>query len=150
MRAVLQRVSEASVTIDQKECRSIGEGLVVLLGVGTGDGEEDIQWLAKKIISLRIFEDVQGKMNRSVQDKEGEVLVVSQFTLFSSTKKGNRPYFSGGAAPREAKTLYLRFVEFIRRESNLIVQEGEFAASMKVRLCNDGPVTILLDSQQRI
>lgn len=149
MRTVIQRVSQASVTIDQVEKARIGWGLLILLGIEAEDSEEDIIWLCKKIAALRIFSDEAGLMNLSIQDVEGEIIVVSQFTLFASTKKGNRPSFIRSARPETAIPLYEKFVETLRQESSRPVQTGEFGADMKVSLLNDGPVTILIDSKNR-
>ncbi len=149
MRTVIQRVSEASVTIEGAEKARIGRGLLLLLGIEHNDTEEDIQWLCKKISLLRIFPDEAGLMNLSVQDIQGEIIVVSQFTLFASTQKGNRPSFIRSARPETAIPLYEKFVEALRQESSRPVQTGEFGADMKVSLLNDGPVTILMDSKNR-
>ncbi len=149
MRAVLQRVSRASVCIDKKETRSTGAGLMILLGVSPEDGDEDIEWLSGKIAGMRIFTDDQDKMNLSVQDIKGELLIVSQFTLFASTKKGNRPGFSLSAPPEIAIPLYEQFVSRIKQKTGLTVKTGEFGASMEVDICNDGPVTICIDSRNR-
>ena len=149
MRTVIQRVSQASVTIDGIEKSRIGWGLLILLGIETEDTTEDLQWLCKKISSLRIFSDEAGLMNLSIQDIAGEIIVVSQFTLFASTKKGNRPSFIRSARPETAIPLYEQFVETLRQESSRPVKTGEFGADMKVSLLNDGPVTILIDSKNR-
>ncbi|MBL7803804.1 MAG: D-tyrosyl-tRNA(Tyr) deacylase [Saprospiraceae bacterium] len=144
MKVVLQRVSEAAVVIDGREKSRIGLGLLILLGIGTEDTEADIEWFCKKIAALRIFSDDAGLMNRSVQDIGGELLVVSQFTLYGNAKKGNRPSFIDAARPEQAIPLYEKFVEVLARESGRPVLTGEFGADMKVSLVNDGPVTILL------
>ncbi len=149
MRSIIQRVSQASVVIQGAEKARIGPGLLLLLGIEPEDSEEDIVWLCKKIAALRIFSDEAGLMNLSVQDIAGEILVVSQFTLFASTKKGNRPSFTRSAKPEIAIPLYEKFVETLRVESARPVQTGEFGADMKVSLLNDGPVTILMDSKNR-
>lgn len=149
MRTVIQRVSEASVHIKGIEKCRIGGGLLILLGIESDDTAEDIGWLCKKIAALRIFSDEAGLMNLSVQDIAGEIIVVSQFTLFASTKKGNRPSFIRSARPEIAIPLYEKFVETLRNESERPVKTGEFGADMKVSLCNDGPVTILIDSKNR-
>lgn len=149
MRTVLQRVSQASVTIDGVEKSRIGWGLLILLGIEHEDTEDDVLWLCKKIAGLRIFSDAAGLMNLSVQDIEGEMIVVSQFTLFASSKKGNRPSFIRSARPETAIPLYEKFVETLRQESARPVKTGEFGADMKVSLLNDGPVTILIDSKNR-
>lgn len=149
MRAVIQRVSQASVTIDGQVRAAIGPGLLVLVGVEDADGPEDIEWLAGKIVRLRIFNDDQGLMNRSVQEVGGSILVVSQFTLHASTKKGNRPSYIRAARPEVAEPLYAALV---RRLSQLLgqpVATGEFGAMMQVALVNDGPVTILIDTKVR-
>ena len=149
MRIVLQRVEEASVEIGIKINGSIGKGFLILLGIEEEDKEEDIDWLIQKICKLRIFEDDAGKMNLSIQDIQGEILVVSQFTLFASTKKGNRPSFIKAAKPEIAVPLYDSFLSKIKKESGLKIDSGEFGANMKVSLCNDGPVTIWIDSKNR-
>ena len=149
MRAVIQRVTSAAVTINRGETRSIGEGLMILLGVSPEDGEEDIRWLVQKITAMRIFTDREGKMNLSVTDRGGEILVVSQFTLFASTKKGNRPGFSLSAPPEQAVPLYEEFVRRIEEKLGRPVPTGEFGAHMDVDIQNNGPVTILLDSKRR-
>ena len=146
MRAVLQRVKEASVTVDGKITGQIGPGLLVLLGVGKGDTEKDLDFMVDKIPALRIFEDAAGKMNLSLMDTSKALLAVSQFTLFADTKKGRRPSFIDAMEPEEAKRMYTRFCERCRGVG-LTVQEGVFAADMKVALVNDGPVTICLDSR---
>ena len=148
MRVVVQRVSEASVRIDGEIHAAIDQGLLLLVGVGPEDDASDIQWLAEKIAKLRIFPDAADKMNESVIDKNGSLLVISQFTLFASTKKGTRPAFTGAAAPDKAKQLYQEFVDTL---STLVpsVKCGIFAADMKVALVNDGPVTIVIDSRNR-
>ena len=149
MRAVIQRVTEASVTIGGVEKSAIGPGLLVLLGIEEADDATDSEWIVKKIAAMRIFSDEAGRMNRSVQEIGGELLVVSQFTLFASTKKGNRPSFIRAARPETAIPLYEQLVENLRRESGCPVETGEFGADMQVRLLNDGPVTIWLDSKGR-
>ena len=149
MRVLLQRVTNASVTIDGLEKSRIGPGLLVLLGIEEADDDMDSDWITKKITAMRIFSDEEGRMNRSVQEMGGELLVVSQFTLFASTKKGNRPSFIRAARPEKAIPLYEQFVENLRQESGCRVQTGEFGADMKVNLLNDGPVTIWLDSKAR-
>jgi D-aminoacyl-tRNA deacylase len=149
MKAVLQRVSRASVTIDKKETRSINAGLMILLGISPEDSQEDISWLSGKIAGMRIFTDSEGKMNLSVKEIEGELLIVSQFTLFASIKKGNRPSFSLSALPETAIPLYEKFISEIRNKTEQTVKTGEFGASMEVDLCNEGPVTIIIDSKNR-
>lgn len=145
MRALVQRVSEASVTVDGKITGQIGRGFLVLLGVADSDQPADLDYIAKKLPALRVFEDDAGKMNLSVQDVKGELLVVSQFTLIADTRKGNRPSFIGAARPEKAIPIYEELVARLRA-SGLRVETGVFGADMKVRLLNDGPVTILLDS----
>jgi D-tyrosyl-tRNA(Tyr) deacylase len=145
MKALVQRVSEASVTVGERMVGSIGRGLLVLLGVEEGDGEREAELLARKVAHLRIFEDDAGKMNRSVLEVGGDVLVVSQFTLCADVRKGNRPSFTGAAAPEQARALYARFCDHVAVQGAPVAR-GEFAAHMAVRLVNDGPVTIWLDS----
>jgi len=149
MRAVIQRVSEASVTINGQIKSAIKTGLLVLVAVEEVDTAEDIEWLSGKIARLRIFPDDQGVMNRSVQEAGGEVLVISQFTLFASTKKGNRPSYIRAARPEVAVPLYEAFVRKLSEDLGRPVHTGEFGADMKVALINDGPVTILIDSKNR-
>ena len=149
MRALIQRVSQASVTIAGLEKSRIGPGLLVLLGIEETDDATDSDWLVRKIAAMRIFSDAEGQMNRSVQDIGGELLVVSQFTLFAGTKKGNRPSFIRAARPGTAIPLYEQFVENLRQVSACPVATGEFGADMQVALVNDGPVTIWLDSKGR-
>lgn len=146
MKALLQRVSEASVAVDDRVIGEIGPGLMVLLCVEEGDGEAEAEYLARKIANLRIFEDEAGKMNRSVLDVAGGVLAVSQFTLCADLSKGNRPGFSGAADPDAARALYARFCALMA-DHGVPVQTGEFAAHMAVKLVNDGPVTIWLDTR---
>ena len=145
MRAVIQRVTGASVTIDQSEVASIGAGFLVLLGVTQEDTEAQADLLAQKCSDLRVFEDGEGKMNRSLQDISGEMLVVSQFTLYGDCRKGNRPSFVAAARPETAIPLYERFIQEVKRRG-IPVQTGVFGADMKVSLLNDGPVTILMDT----
>lgn len=146
---MVQRVSEASVTIEGTVVASIGEGLLILLGVEDADEAEDIEWLSKKISQLRIFNDAAGVMNRSVMEVSGAMLVVSQFTLHASTKKGNRPSYIRAAKPEYAIPMYEKFVATLRLVSGMDVKTGEFGADMKVRLLNDGPVTIIIDTKQK-
>ncbi|TDR77929.1 D-tyrosyl-tRNA(Tyr) deacylase [Paludibacterium purpuratum] len=147
MRALLQRVSSAAVTVEGAETGRIGQGILVLLGVEAADEEADIEWLCRKISQLRIFNDQQGVMNRSVLDIEGEVLAVSQFTLHASMKKGNRPSYSRAAAPDISRPLFDRFVARMAETLNRAVPTGIFGADMAVALVNDGPVTLWLDSK---
>jgi len=149
MRVVLQRASEASVTMSGKVAGSIGPGLVVLAAFEEADTAEDIQWMSGKIARLRVFNDEQGRMNRSLQEISGELLIVSQFTLYASTKKGNRPSYMRSAKPEMAIPLYEQFVRQATQDLGRAVQTGEFGAHMEVRLVNDGPVTLLLDSRDR-
>ena len=149
MRAVVQRVSEAAVSIDGKVHASIGPGLLVLVAVEETDGREDIEWLAGKIVRLRVFNDDAGLMNKSVQEAGGEILAISQFTLFASTKKGNRPSYIGAARPEIAVPVYGQFVAQVTSELGRDVKTGVFGANMKVTLLNDGPVTIIIDSKNR-
>lgn len=149
MRAVIQRVSSARVTVSGEVTGEIDRGLLVLLGVGQGDTEADAQWLAEKIVALRIFEDDAGKMNRSVVETGGGLLVVSQFTLFASTRKGTRPSFNDAAKPDLAIPLYEAFQRFAAAALGQPVATGRFAAMMDVSLVNDGPVTIVIDSKTR-
>lgn len=147
MRAVVQRVTSSRVVVEGKTVGEIGQGLLVLLGVEQGDTQTDQKWMLGKVSSLRIFEDDEGKMNRSVLDIKGEVLVVSQFTLLGDVRKGNRPSFMNAADPPIADAMYLDFVEQLKGQG-IGVAKGEFGADMKVSLLNDGPVTILLDSRK--
>ncbi|MGB7784481.1 MAG: D-aminoacyl-tRNA deacylase [Salinimicrobium sp.] len=149
MRAVLQRVSEASVTIEGKKNAEIGEGLLILLGIEDEDAEEDISWLCGKIAKMRIFNDADGLMNNSLLDVGGDAIVVSQFTLHANTKKGNRPSYIKAARPEVAIPLYEKFIAHLAKELGKPVGTGEFGADMKVALLNDGPVTILIDSKNR-
>lgn len=149
MRTVIQRVSTASVTVAGEKIAAIGTGLLVLLGVEDADGQEDIEWLCKKISGLRIFNDEAGVMNKSVREVGGSIIVVSQFTLHASTKKGNRPSYIRAAKPDTAIPLYEDFVKQLQYVAHTEVQTGKFGADMKVELLNDGPVTILIDSKQR-
>lgn len=149
MRTVIQRVAHASVTIDGICKSSIGEGLLVLLGIEEADNQEDIDWLCKKIVNLRIFEDDNGVMNKSVLEIKGEILVVSQFTLMASTKKGNRPSYIRAAKHETSIPLYEKFCQKISQELGKPVGTGEFGADMKVDLLNDGPVTICIDTKNK-
>ncbi|HEX4619931.1 MAG TPA: D-aminoacyl-tRNA deacylase [Myxococcaceae bacterium] len=145
MRAVVQRVSEASVTVEGERVSQMGPGLLVLLGVGKGDGQPDVDWMSRKVAQLRIFHDDAGKMNRSVLETSKEVIVVSQFTLYGDAQKGNRPSFTDACEPAEAKRLYEKFCDACRA-LGLTVGTGVFQAEMKVALVNEGPVTLLLES----
>ena len=149
MRVVIQRVSKASVTIDGSVNGKIDNGLLVLLGIEPDDGDNDIQWLSNKIANLRVFDDDNGVMNLSIRDVNGGLLVISQFTLHASTKKGNRPSYIKAAKPDIAIPLYESFVEQLEQTSGIKVATGGFGADMKVALINDGPVTIIIDSKQR-
>ena len=149
MRVVIQRVKEASVTINEQIFSSITSGLLILVGVEESDIQEDIEWLTKKISQLRIFDDSQGVMNESIMNKKGEILVVSQFTLHASTKKGNRPSYIKAARPETAVPLYELFIQTLKKVSGCKVVTGEFGAMMQVALINDGPVTILIDSKDK-
>jgi D-tyrosyl-tRNA(Tyr) deacylase len=149
MRAVIQRTSHASVTINGVCKSAIGKGLMILLGIEDADGEEDMDWLCKKIVNLRIFDDEQGVMNKSIRDMQGEILLISQFTLHASTRKGNRPSYIKAAKPEIAIPLYQRFCEKLRTELGKEIGTGEFGADMKVELLNDGPVTICIDTKNR-
>jgi D-tyrosyl-tRNA(Tyr) deacylase len=150
MIAVIQRVSESSVTIDGKVKSKIGTGLLVLLGIEEADGKEDIEWLAKKIVNLRIFPDEQEVMNKSLLDVGGELLLVSQFTLHASTKKGNRPSYIKAARPEIALPLYEEAIRVLAVELGKSIGTGTFGADMKVSLVNDGPVTIHMDTKNKV
>jgi len=149
MRVVIQKVSEAKVTVEGKPVSSIGKGLLVLLGIVDADMEEDIDWMAKKIVQLRIFNDENGVMNRSVQDAGGDMIVVSQFTLHASTKKGNRPSYIRASKPDFAVPMYEKFIAKTEEILGKKVGTGIFGAMMDVSLVNDGPVTIIIDSKQK-
>ena len=149
MKVVVQRVSEASVTVDGQKTADIKKGLLVLVGIEDADTQEDIDWLAGKIIKMRIFGDENDVMNCSVQDVDGEIIVVSQFTLHASTKKGNRPSYIKASKPEFAIPMYENFVKALEKEFGKKVQTGIFGADMKVNLLNDGPVTILIDSKNK-
>ena len=149
MRTVIQRVTRASVTINGQRTAEIHSGLLVLVGCENADNEEDIQWLCNKIVNLRVFDDDQGVMNRSVKDVDGEILVVSQFTLWASYKKGNRPSYLRAGSHEVTIPLYHRFCTQLRDVLGKHVQTGEFGADMKIELLNDGPVTIFMDTKNR-
>ena len=150
MIAVIQRVTRASVTINHHIKSQIGLGLLVLVGIEDADTQEDIDWLSAKLVNLRIFEDAQGIMNVSVKDVSGDIIIVSQFTLHASTKKGNRPSYIKAAKPEVAIPLYEKYIATVQLELGKPVQTGEFGADMKVELVNDGPVTILMDTKNKI
>lgn len=147
MRSVVQRVSRASVRVEGETVGRIGKGFLVLLGVGEKDTSQDLDWMVDKIIGLRVFEDEEGKMNRSIVEEKGEILLVSQFTLFGDCRKGKRPSFSSAAPPERAKTFYEEAIAKIALKG-VLVETGIFQADMKVELENDGPVTLLLDSEK--
>ena len=149
MRVVIQRVSEASVSVRGVEKSNIKQGLLILLGIEESDRLEDAFWLSKKIAQLRIFSDDQSLMNSSILDVKGEVLVVSQFTLYAKTKKGHRPSFTKAAKPEQAIPLYEEFIIALEKEIGKNVKTGEFGANMQVSLCNDGPVTIIIDTKNK-
>jgi D-aminoacyl-tRNA deacylase len=149
MRGTIQRVSEASVTIDGKVKSKIGLGLLVLVGFEEADSPEDLEWMSGKIVNLRIFNDEKGLMNLSVKDVNGDIIVVSQFTLHAMTKKGNRPSFIKAAKPEKAISLYESFMKLVARDLGKAIGSGEFGADMKVALVNDGPVTINIDSKEK-
>ncbi len=149
MRIVLQRVTHASVKVDNLTVGKVDEGFLILLGIEAEDNKDDIIWLVNKCINMRIFSDQDGKMNNSIKDINGSFLVVSQFTLHASTKKGNRPSFIKAARPDHAIPMYEEFCEILHKTSNLKVDRGIFGADMKVELVNDGPVTIIIDSKDR-
>ncbi len=150
MIVVIQRVSESFVKIDGKIKSQIGEGLMILLGIEEADNQEDIEWLSKKIVNLRIFPDENGVMNRSVLEVGGEILLISQFTLHASTKKGNRPSYIKAAKPDFAIPMYEKMIQALESELGKSIGTGEFGADMKVSLINDGPVTIVMDSKNRV
>ncbi|AWX45264.1 D-tyrosyl-tRNA(Tyr) deacylase [Flagellimonas maritima] len=149
MRAVVQRVTSASVTVDGKVISKIENGLLILLGIEDADCKDDIEWLSKKIVNLRIFNDEAGVMNRSVMDIEGDVIVVSQFTLYAATKKGNRPSYIKASKPEIAIPIYENFIKRVELELGKKVGTGIFGADMKVELLNDGPVTIFIDTKNK-
>ena len=149
MKVVIQRVTRASVTIEQQLFSSINKGMLILVGIQADDTDEDINWLSSKIVNLRIFDDENGVMNKSILDSGGEILAVSQFTLMARTKKGNRPSYIYAAPPAISVPLYEKFVATLSQELHKEVQTGQFGANMKVELINDGPVTIIIDSKNR-
>lgn len=149
MRALIQRVSRASVIADGQLSGSIGVGFLVLLGVEEADTEEDLNWLGKKIVGLRLFDDDQGLMNRSLAEVQGEILLVSQFTLHAATKKGNRPSFIRAARPEQARPMYEQMIRLLSGELGKPIATGVFGASMEVSLVNDGPVTIWIDTKNK-
>ena len=149
MKVVIQRVTRASVTIEQQLFSSINKGMLILVGIQADDTDEDINWLSSKIVNLRIFDDENGVMNKSILDSGGEILAVSQFTLMARTKKGNRPSYIDAAPPAISVPLYEKFVATLSQELHKEVQTGQFGANMKVELINDGPVTIIIDSKNR-
>lgn len=145
MKVVLQRVKNASVTVREKQTGAIGKGLLLLVGIHEEDTDEEMKWMCKKILNLRIFDDEEGKMNYSVKDVEGELMVVSQFTLYGDARKGNRPSYVQAARPEKAEQLYNRMIDYLKEGTDLKVETGIFGAHMDVALCNDGPVTIILE-----
>lgn len=149
MRVVIQKVTQASVSIDNQIVGSINKGLLVLVGIEDGDTNEDIAWLSSKIVNLRVFDDDNGVMNLSVKEVDGEVLIVSQFTLHASTKKGNRPSYIKAARPEVAIPIYEAFIKQVESLLGKRVPTGQFGAMMQVSLCNDGPVTILIDTKNK-
>ena len=149
MRAVIQRVLEASVKVNNKITGQIGQGFLVLLGIETEDEPEDLKWLAQKIANLRVFNDENAQMNKSLSDVEGKILLISQFTLFAQTKKGNRPGFTRAAKHGKAVPLYEEMIEELGKQTGTKVETGIFGADMQVSLINDGPVTILIDTKNR-
>ncbi|QSE97732.1 D-aminoacyl-tRNA deacylase [Fulvivirga lutea] len=149
MIAAIQRVSEASVKINHEIKGHIGQGLMILLGIEDADNQEDIEWLSKKVANLRIFDDEEGVMNKSVMDVDGNILVISQFTLHANTKKGNRPSYNKAAKPDVAIPLYEDFIKALEVHTSKEIKTGEFGADMKVSLVNDGPVTIIIDTKNK-
>lgn len=146
MRLLIQRVSEASVTIDEQVVGTIQHGLLVFVGIAPQDGPKEIEWLVNKLLSLKLFPDEAGRMKRSVQEVNGEILVVSQFTLYADVKKGTVPSWSNAAPPVQAEPIYDQFVTFLEKTAEVSIQTGRFGADMKVQLCNDGPLTLLIDA----
>jgi D-aminoacyl-tRNA deacylase len=149
MRVVIQRVTDASVKVDGEIRGEVGPGLLVLMGVEDADGEEDIEWMSGKIVNLRIFDDENGVMNLSVLDKQGDILLISQFTLHASTRKGNRPSYIRASKPEHAVPVYEKMIARLEKDLGKPIQRGVFGADMKVQLLNDGPVTIFIDSKQK-
>ena len=149
MRTVIQRVTEANVKVEGKICGKIGHGLLILVGIEESDSNDDIEWLCKKIVNMRIFDDENGIMNKSIIDIEGNILAISQFTLMAQTKKGNRPSYIRAAKPEISKPLYNEFCKKLSLELGKTVERGIFGADMKVSLLNDGPVTILMDTKNK-
>jgi D-aminoacyl-tRNA deacylase len=149
MRVVIQRVTTASVKVDGEIRGEVGPGLLVLMGVEDADGDQDIEWMSSKIVNLRIFDDENGVMNVSVLDKQGDILLISQFTLHASTKKGNRPSYIKASKPDHAVPVYEKMISRLEKDLGKSIQKGVFGADMKVQLLNDGPVTIFIDSKQR-
>lgn len=145
MKVVLQRVKQASVIVEQEEVGSIRNGLLLLVGIHGDDTEEELEWMCRKILKLRVFDDAEGRMNDSVTDVGGELLVVSQFTLYGDARKGNRPSYIEAAAPDKAEALYDRMIGYLKNHSDLNVETGRFGAHMDVQLVNDGPVTLILE-----
>lgn len=150
MLTVIQRVTRGSVTINQMRKEEIGTGLVILIGIEEADNQEDINWLATKIVNLRIFDDLEGVMNLSVKDVDGEILLISQFTLHASTKKGNRPSYIKAAKPDIAIPLYEKFIQALELNLGKKIKTGEFGADMLVEILNNGPVTILIDTKNKV
>jgi D-tyrosyl-tRNA(Tyr) deacylase len=149
MRAVIQRVSEASCTVDGQNTGSIGLGFLVLLGIEDADTDDDVQWLAQKVVNLRVFGDENGLMNKPLADVDGSILLISQFTLFAQTKKGNRPSFLRAAKPEKAIPLYEKMINTLETITNKNISVGIFGADMKINLVNDGPVTIIMDTKDK-
>jgi D-aminoacyl-tRNA deacylase len=149
MRVVIQRVTTASVKVDGEIRGEVGPGLLVLMGVEDADGDQDIEWMSSKIVNLRIFDDENGVMNVSVLDKQGDILLISQFTLHASTKKGNRPSYIKASKPDHAVPVYEKMISRLEKDLGKSIQKGVFGADMKVQLLNDGPVTIFIDSKQK-
>lgn len=149
MRIVIQRVTEANVKVEGKICGKIGHGLLILVGIEESDSNDDIEWLCKKIVNLRIFDDENGVMNKSIKEIDGNILAISQFTLMAQTKKGNRPSYIKAARPEISKPLYIDFCEKLSMELGKTVERGIFGADMKVSLLNNGPVTIIMDTKNK-